>query len=322
MKKRYLVLIGLLILVVIGGIAIFWRYKNNDVDEEKIESEKLEEREHKKLDEDVYAFVLFEKGENNYVIMEAHKRGLDRQIFPVGKASGFSIKHNRIYYKVFENGNTKLMYIDLNDDVYEQRELISISKKDNYSENVGYYFDLNDDYIFTSMGATGIYRYDLETGELMVFNSEKAFYLFVYKDKVYFYNYADDDSMKYCMMDFNGENIEIISEKEYEDALLAIDAKKETYNYNEQYFIKNNKKISLSENCKSLLIDGEVAYETKNNHVMMLEYISYYEDKIGILEYEFKEYSMENEEKLIFDIEKKEMVSFNDDFRNWQIIYM
>jgi len=213
-----------------------------------------------KLSQDSYAFVVVSNDQNGDDLKVLNKNSgsevIARCINDCG-IWGIQVKNKKLYFYInhFLNrthgttgtaqGNyTKLISVDLN-------TLNAKVEMESNDFDITFYYDINDKYVFTNASKyNGVLRYDMDTKEVATISNIDSGKLFIYDNKVY----DVTNLTQYYTMDFDGNNINYISEYEYENAKMNANIK--TYLHETPYLIVNGKKLIVQKD--KLLLDNEV----------------------------------------------------------------
>lgn len=246
----------------------------------------------------VYGYVALTSNSNSK-IMELHTIKDNVELDNVNNMIyGFTMKNNKlIYYTKNSNGKSTVKYIDLDDSKLDSKTIVEDINIDNT-------FDITDKYLVVALQNKGVKKYDLKTGEYsIILDTIGSYDFFILDNKMYgtTYKYENKKSVqKYYTCTLDGYEFNWIEKEKYEELKNSKD--KITQN-NKMYLIVNGKKVTLSEDNKQLLYNGEVIYSTNNNKIRLM----YTEDKekIAFAEYTSKNNENLDEEYFTYNIENK-----------------
>lgn len=320
-KIPYIIITILLIIIAVGITYIVTGKKNNKESENNNTQEAQENNQQN--ESDIYGYTVIVSGKDRTAskIVELHKSGKNNILAEYSdRIYSFTKKHNMLYYLIQIEGKkndttiTKSYYIDLNDPKLEPVELSS-------GIEVGYYFDFNDEYLFYTDYQKGLKRYNRNTKkEEIIYKDKGVFELFIVDEKLYIMSYSSSQNEEYYTIDFNGENLKSINKDEYDKAAKSIDYIDTTPNYEDQYLIYNNNKVSLADEQTKLMYNGEEIYSTKNNRKIMLIY-SLNQDEIAFIEHA-GELELIEEEYYIYNLKTNSLTkTTSNNVYEFEVIY-
>ena len=271
-NKGLIIIIIILFLLCLGMGSYIYINENKLIKDETKTNEKIDNS-----DPLIYGYAYVNVGDNSYKLMALNSNGKDIEIYKGNSLINYFIKDHRLLFTTSfaserPSTNQETYYVDI---LKDPTKAIQLSNDFEFYD----YFDFNSKYIFAQnlidSGEYGIVRYDLKTGEKMVFdNGVWPYGLYIFYDKLYYeshdtINHGDDytgEYNTYVSVDFNGENKEEITKEEYKRIESIVGYKDIDYTLG-GYFIKNNKKVFVGSNADKLYVDDKVVYSTDDDNM-------------------------------------------------------
>ena len=315
-----LVIVLIILLLGLGGYVVYDKVITNKNQSSSADQKFNQNKNVKGVEEqkdNVYGYAIINNDSESKVV-ELHSNINNKVISTLNdRIYSFTMKHNKLFYysqSANENYLEKTFYIDLSDSNLKSVELTS-------GVDVEYYFDFDENNLYTAMQKSGIKKYNFNSKqEEYIAQNVGAFEVFVANNKIYATTYDESSNEKYYTILNNGNEFTWINQNEYDNAKKSIQYKKVVENYSDMYYFYNNNKVSLTSDRKEIMYGDKSIFKASDGKVIELKYTTT-PNEIAFGEYIFENYQAIEEKYYKYNLSTNNLTeTTNNEIYNVELI--